>query len=309
MSESGSAAVEGPVVGNAGLSAGAMLRSAREAAGLHVAALAVSMKVPVKKLEALEADRLDLLPDAVFVRALASSMCRALRIDSTPILQKLPQTAVPRLDTEERGINAPFHTPGDSRGVSVFELLGRPSVLMVLVLMAGALVLVFLPEVRVGPAVTEVASAVVPLLPANDVQPAAVAIPAPVDVVAPVAAPAPVTTPPAGTTAGAEPLTTAPAPAPATPVAIVPAGPDVAGVSAGVVRFSARASSWIEVTDARSNVQLRKTLQAGEVASASGTLPLAVVVGRADATEVLVRGKPLSLTDIARDNVARFEVK
>ena len=47
------------------LTAGAMLRKARMAAGLHVAALAVSMKVPVKKLEALEGDRLDLLPDAV----------------------------------------------------------------------------------------------------------------------------------------------------------------------------------------------------------------------------------------------------
>jgi hypothetical protein len=33
--------------------AGALLREAREAQGLHVAALAVAMKVPVKKLEAL----------------------------------------------------------------------------------------------------------------------------------------------------------------------------------------------------------------------------------------------------------------
>ena len=37
------------------LTAGMMMRNAREAAGLHVAALAVSMKIPVKKLEALEA--------------------------------------------------------------------------------------------------------------------------------------------------------------------------------------------------------------------------------------------------------------
>ena len=62
------------VQSNPQVSAGALLRQAREAAGLHVAALAVSLKVPVKKLEALESDRLDLLPDAVFARALASSM-------------------------------------------------------------------------------------------------------------------------------------------------------------------------------------------------------------------------------------------
>ena len=78
-------------------SAGALLRAARETAGLHVAALAVSMKVPVKKLEALEADRFDLLPDAVFVRALASSVCRNLKIDPAPILSRLPHQHVPRL--------------------------------------------------------------------------------------------------------------------------------------------------------------------------------------------------------------------
>ena len=52
-----------------GPSAGALLRSAREAAGLHIAALAVSLKVPVKKLEALEQDRMDLLPDADWLPA------------------------------------------------------------------------------------------------------------------------------------------------------------------------------------------------------------------------------------------------
>ncbi|HYE38489.1 MAG TPA: helix-turn-helix transcriptional regulator, partial [Ramlibacter sp.] len=53
-----------------GVTAGALLRDAREAAGLHVATLAANLKVPVRKLEALEEDRYDLLPDAVFVRAL-----------------------------------------------------------------------------------------------------------------------------------------------------------------------------------------------------------------------------------------------
>ena len=37
------------------ISAGKMLQTARVAQGLHIAALAVSLKVPVKKLEALEA--------------------------------------------------------------------------------------------------------------------------------------------------------------------------------------------------------------------------------------------------------------
>ncbi|MDB5966089.1 MAG: hypothetical protein JWQ72_2589, partial [Polaromonas sp.] len=78
-------------------SAGSLLRRAREAAGLHIAALALALKVPVKKLEALEADRYDELSDAVFVRALAASVCRNLKIDPAPVLQRLPATATPRL--------------------------------------------------------------------------------------------------------------------------------------------------------------------------------------------------------------------
>ena len=80
---------------NGEVTAGAMMRGAREAAGLHVAALAVAMKIPVKKLEALESDRLELLHDSVFVRALASSVCRALKIDPAPVLAKLPLITTP----------------------------------------------------------------------------------------------------------------------------------------------------------------------------------------------------------------------
>jgi cytoskeleton protein RodZ len=76
-----------------------------------------------------------------------------------------------------------------------------------------------------------------------------------------------------------------------------------------VVGFKVRGPSWVEVTDAKGTVQLRKTMAAGEFVSASGALPLSVVVGRADVTDVEVRGKAFSLAGLAKDNVARFEVK
>lgn len=81
-----------------------------------------------------------------------------------------------------------------------------------------------------------------------------------------------------------------------------------AGANA-MVAFKARASTWIEVTDARGAVVLRRTLLAGESSAASGTLPLRAVVGRADAVDVQVRGKPLDLAPVSKENVARFEVK
>ena len=71
-------------------SAGALLRAARERQGMHVAALAAAIKIPQRKLEALESDRLDELPDATFARALALTVCRALKIDPAPVLAVLP---------------------------------------------------------------------------------------------------------------------------------------------------------------------------------------------------------------------------
>jgi cytoskeleton protein RodZ len=76
-----------------------------------------------------------------------------------------------------------------------------------------------------------------------------------------------------------------------------------------IVVFSARGSSWIQVTDATGAAVLKKELGPGETAGASGVLPLAVVIGRADMTTVEVRGKPMDLAAVAKNNVARFEVK
>ena len=53
----------------------AAARGAR-AQGLHIAALAAAIKVAPRKLELLEADRFDELPDATFTRALAQTVCR-----------------------------------------------------------------------------------------------------------------------------------------------------------------------------------------------------------------------------------------
>jgi len=301
------------------LSAGTILRNAREAAGLHVAALAVSMKVPVKKLEALEADRLDLLPDAVFVRALASSVCRALKIDPAPVLQRLPQNAVPRLDAEDRGINAPFHSPGQSHGLTVPAFLAKPAVLAVVALLLGVVAVVFFPEIQKQEHAADIPA---PVLPASvevapaPVEPVLAAMPASApNVPAAAVAALPATTQPVPAIAVIAPVPVeaikATMPAPVAPPKMDMPGTavDVAGATAGLVVFKVRGPSWVEVTDGKGVVQLRKTLASGETIAASGALPLSVVVGRADVTDVDVRGKPFSLAGIAKDNVARFEVK
>ena len=280
--------------------AGSLLRQAREAAGLHVAALAVSMKVPVKKLEALEADRLDLLPDAVFVRALASSVCRTLKLDPTPVLDLLPQTLAPRLGVQEHGINTPFRSSGEARSYSLPELLRKPVVLAVGALLVSALVVLFFPE-STEP-VTAAGPPVESVLPPPEQAPPLSPSPALASIENPVAS-----SPPLPVEAAAQ--TSVNVSGVATePVAIAAVTP-IAAASSGVLVLRSRGEAWVEVVDAKGTVQVRKILGQGESAAVSGPLPLSVVIGRADATDVEVRGKPFSLEKISKENVARFEVK
>ena len=72
-----------------------MLREAREAHGLHIDVVAAALKVPPQKLEALEADDIDALPDPVFARALAASVCRALRSTRRRCWPSCPARSVP----------------------------------------------------------------------------------------------------------------------------------------------------------------------------------------------------------------------
>lgn len=300
-------------------SAGALIRQAREAAGLHIAALAVALKVPVKKLEALEADRLDLLPDAVFVRALASSVCRTLKMDAGQVLALLPQTGKPRLDYQQTSINTPFRSPSDGPGPSLWAQVSRPAVLAGLLLLLGALVLIFLPavqqqEMAVQPLASSPAAAPPAASDSGAATPAPVQeSPSPAVSESPVAAAAVGGMPAApamapGLSAGAALLLPAASPTEA-PAATAAQASTPSTAANGIIVFTAKGESWVEVTDAKGVVVLRRTLAAGEAASASGALPLAAVVGRVDATQVQVRGRPFDLGAVAKDNVARFEVK
>lgn len=75
-------------------SAGAWLREAREAAGMSIEAVAATLKLPPQTLRALEADDHAALRDAVFVRALAQSVCRALQRDPAVVLSMLPRATM-----------------------------------------------------------------------------------------------------------------------------------------------------------------------------------------------------------------------
>lgn len=304
----------------ADMSAGEMLRSAREAAGLHIAALAVALKVPVKKLEALEANRFDVLPDAVFVRALASSVCRSLKIDPQPVLSKLPQGHSPRLTYEKTAAHTAY--PSSNRSVSSLGVgrLSRPVQWAVALLMLGSLVLLLTPPLEELQQHLQEASKWV----SNGVSEWRGEPPASgtLKVSEKISESAPrlilTASQPTATAASSADLAVAAAPPARGLSAAVPALPSDAAVAAstatataalGLVTFQARGESWVNVVDKRGAVVLQRTLIAGESAGATGALPLVVVVGRADVTDVQVRGKALDMQPLMKDNVARFEVR
>jgi cytoskeleton protein RodZ len=78
--------------------------------------------------------------------------------------------------------------------------------------------------------------------------------------------------------------------------------------ASGWLQIRGRGESWVEVR-AGSRLVAQRLLRSGETLAVTDAGPLSVVVGKADATEVLVRGQVMDLAAVARNNVARFEAK
>ena len=301
------------------VTAGALLRDAREAAGLHIAALAVALKVPVAKLEALEADNFSALPDMVFVRALASSVCRTLKIDPQAVLALLPQGEGPRLSAGDVGLNAPVKGFAGRSSAAPFKGAGsRSFVWAVGLLLIGAALMMFLPrglDADLSALLKQPETTTKIPMPTGDVaQEISVAVGAEERV--PSAAPAPAAAAaagvgvelPAGESIKPAGIASHPIVLPSVE-ASAPSSAPATDAPSGVLAFKARSESWIQVRDAAGALVLQRNLAPNELVSVSGVLPLAVVIGRADATEVFVRGKPYDIGPVSRENVARFEVK
>lgn len=299
--EAGASAPAAPAAALREPTAGALLREARERQGTHIAVLAASIKVPRAKLEALEGDRYDELPDLTFARALAQAVCRALKIDAEPVLARLPRGDARRIEQLGGGLNAPFRErPGRSEPAD-WALLRKPAFWAVAAVLLATVMLGVLPESlwraladRLSGAAPGQAPASAPAI-APGLSPASAAL---------AAEPAP--TPPSGPVmietvlpASAEPAASDAQPAQATPPA----------VPAGIAVLRATGESWIEVRDAQGRSLLSRTVQAGETVGLDGALPLRLTVGNAAATELTLRGQRVDLGPSTRDNVARIELK
>ena len=322
-----------PATATGAMTAGRLLREARQAQGLHIAALASAIKVTPRKLELLETDRIDELPDATFTRALAQTVCRSLKVDAAPILALLPPPRGHRLEQVGEGLNTPFRERPSRLEPNDWTHLAKPAIWgpALLLLAAAAVYLMpagWLPSgaghsstdrdagqttdqtgSSVGTAASATMPSSIPELPAG--MPAAAETSPPVvdadatKAVDAASAPAGIGTVAAGASASS------PAVNPVLPQAGVGAVPlPVAPAETSQpLSVHASADSWVEVLDARGQTLLSRLVRAGETVGLDGTLPMRLKVGNARATEIAFHGRPLELEPYTRDNVARFELK
>ena len=272
--------------GAAALSAGGMLRHARESAGWSIDMVAQQLKLAPRQVQALEADDYAQLPGRTFVRGFMRNYARLLRLDPDALLSALPEsTTAPSLDRPT--LTPTARTMGDLPS----ETHAKPSSARWAIPLALVAIVAIALAYEFGR----------PLLERGKSELAPRAAPAK-SVAAPVASPAPATE-----AAAAAPAATAAQDAgQGEPPTI--AAPMAPGTETPLV-FVFRGTSWIEVRDAKGTIVLSTMGYPGASHAVGGAFPLDIVLGNAEAVTVTMRGVPFDTSQYVKQNVAKFQVK
>ena len=286
-------------------SAGMRLRAARTAAGLSIDAVAQQLKLAPRQVIALEEDDFAQLPGRTFIRGFARNYARLLRLDPEVLLAAMPQPDLahsldrPSLAPTPRAMG---ELPADVHSKPGTARWALP--LAILVIIAIGVVYEF---TRPG---SDLARALGFARDKAKVAPpaAAPAVALPTPAVQPDPAP-PAAAPSAAAGDAAAPSSTVAADAPATTqVEVLPATNPSATADAPLVLVF-RATSWVEVKDARGTVLLSTMGYPGASHAVGGALPLEVVLGNAEAVQVSWRGVAFDSVPHTRQNVAKFTLK
>lgn len=299
------AAPELPPVADSAIPAGALLRSARERAGLSIEDVSQQLKLAPRQVTALEDGNFALLPGRTFVRGFARNYARLLQIDAAEVLAALPGASV------DSGLESPtLHATAQSIGELPVSRNARPgwirwAVPLVLVVVAALVIYEFLLpalSTRTSPASREPAvdSKPVAAAPSAELAPASAPSPSLPNPVAGTPLPNPVaaqeSTPP-GSAAAAD--------APARSAA--PGGVEAPGEREIVLSY--RDHSWTEVRDRNGRVLLSKMMVPGSTQALTGSPPFELVIGNAADATVTFDGRKIDLVPYTRQGVARMTLQ
>jgi cytoskeleton protein RodZ len=292
--------------------AGALLRAAREAAGMSVDAVAQQLKLAPRQVKALEEGDFSHLPGRTFVRGFVRNYARLVRLDPEKVLGALPAGAsAPTLEAPMLQQTAPTmgELPTNEHSKPGWTRWAIPLTLAAIVAAAATYEWLRPPgESRApgkDPAANIERSAPAP---AKHEAPGTL-LQNPLAVGSPANDPSPAAPPPASSApASSAPATPATATLPAPTSAATPATAPDAGATIALqpLMFAFRDYSWTEVRDRNGRVLLSGMNPGGTAQSLSGAAPLEIVIGNAADVSVRYKGRPVDLAPYTRQNVARF---
>jgi len=294
------------------LTAGATLRSAREAAGLSLDDVAQQLKLAPRQVQALEEDDFQRLPGRTFARGFARNYARFIQLDPDAVLALMPAAeSAPAL--ERPSFAAARRPMGEIPVERAAKRSGAPRalvLLLVLVIVGAAAYYQYSRQASdaqreataagAGTARTTPGTLATPS--SRTTGGSTTALPNPVSE----SAPAPV-----GNTAAASEATPA---APGTDASAAPATAATTSVAAARASDASlvlvfKGTSWAEVKDATGRVILQMTGGAGMTQTVSGAPPLELSLGNAPEVAVTFRGQTLDLAPYTRGVVARVGLK
>ena len=297
--------------------AGALLRAAREAAGMSVDAVSQQLKLAPRQVRALEEGDYTHLPGRTFVRGFVRNYARLVHLDSEVILGALPAGAsAPTLEAPmlQQTAQTMGELPTNEHSKSGWTRWAIPLTLAAIVAAAAIYEWLRPPgESRATPGKDPAAGIERPAPAATQREATGISLQNPFAAGAPDTS---LSAPPAAAPSTAPTASSAPASAEsAAPVDIPPpaltpaAGPAVAADAAAVDQplvLAFRDYSWTEVRDRNGQILLSGMNPGGTAQSVSGKPPLEIVIGNATDVSVRYRGQAVDLAPHTRQNVARF---
>jgi cytoskeleton protein RodZ len=290
-------------------SAGALLRSAREAGGMTVDAVAQQLKLAPRQVRAIEEGDFIHLPGRTFVRGFIRNYARLVRLDVESVLRALPAgSATPNLESPALHATAPTigELPTTEPAKHGWTRWAIPLTLIAII--AATAAWEFLHPDAPGASAKKDAPPAIERGKAGAPEIIGTPLPNPVASTEPASAPTVTSEPPTVANSVSAVDASKAAPEAVADTRRAEAANALAVDDAPLV-LAFRDFSWTEVKDRNGRVLLKRMNSGGTAQTISGAPPLDIVIGNAADVMLTWKGKRLDLTPYTRGNVARFTLE